>query len=300
MRDRMTVTRIPVGAWCDGPYAVVVDQYGDLWASLVHSGRIARVSAGAVAELIELGNPACRPSQLTVGPDDGIWCTRNGDDRIERVAGPTTPPGRHQCRRSVALPPGSGPYGITAGPDDALWFTAINAEAVGRLDLDGTVRMFELPHGGGMPSMITAGADGALWFTLNRTGAIGRIDLQETITVNALPDPGCGPVGITATSDGIWFVQILAARVAHLSYNGCLREFNLPERASRPHAITPAANGGCWLTLWGSNALAHVSADGHINVLDVLRDGDEPHGITTHGSTIWAALESGYLVGVDT
>jgi virginiamycin B lyase len=155
--------------------------------------------------------------------------------------------------------------------------------------------MVELPGTAGMPAMITRGPDDAMWFTLNRAGAIGRIDTAGTISVHPLPDPACGPVGITSDGSALWFTEIGAGRVGRMEPGGALQEFDLPDRSARPHAITPAPDGGCWLSLWGADAVGHLGRGGDTTVVE-LAYGDEPHGITVDPEgRVWVALESGFL-----
>jgi virginiamycin B lyase len=59
----------------------------------------------------------------------------------------------------------AGPYGITKGPDDAPWFTLNQANAIGRITLDGDVALHPLPTQAAAPVGIVCGGDGALWFT---------------------------------------------------------------------------------------------------------------------------------------
>jgi virginiamycin B lyase len=58
------------------------------------------------------------PRRIAVGPDDNLWFTEIGGDRIGRVpaAGRIT-----EFRKGIAR--GAAPNGITAGPEDNLWFT---------------------------------------------------------------------------------------------------------------------------------------------------------------------------------
>jgi virginiamycin B lyase len=292
MRDT-TITRTAVGEAGAGPYAVVVDAEGAAWTGLVHAGQVARLVPGEPVGLLDLGNPACRPSQQAVGPDGAVWVTRNGDDRIdriERVDGDLT-------HRSVEVPAGTGPYGIAAGPDGAVWFTGIVGDVVGRLAPDGTVSLAPLPEESGMPAMITAGPDGALWCTLNRNAALARVDPEgSTVTLHPLPDPECGPVGIAADGTALWFTEIGAGRVGRLVPGGDLREFDLPDRAARPHAVAPDGAGGCWVTLWAASALAHLDQAGRVTAVHELGAGEEPHGVAVApDGTVLVALESGYV-----
>ncbi|OZM79874.1 hypothetical protein [Pseudonocardia sp. MH-G8] len=288
------ITRTPVGAPGAGPYAVAVDALGVVWVTLVHAGQVARLEPGAPPALLDLGNVASRPYLLATGPDGAVWVTRGGDDRIDRIAADGS-------RESVAVPAGSGPYGITTGPDGAVWFTAIDADAVGRLAPDGTVSLTALPAGSGMPAMITTGPDGALWCTLNRNAALARVDPAGVITLHPLPDRECGPVGIAGDGTALWFAEIGAGRVGRLVPGDELQEFDLPDRAARPHAVTPDGAGGCWVTLWGRRALAHLDERGTVTAVHELGEGSEPHGVAVAADgAVLVALESGYVAALRT
>jgi virginiamycin B lyase len=283
------LTRIAVGEPGAGPYAVAVDAAGVAWITLVHSGQVARLSPAGPPELHDLGNPDSRPSLLALGPDGSAWVTRGGDDRIDRF---DRIGGTHR-----SFPVGGGPYGIALGPDGGVWFTAIGADAVGRLSPEGEVALMPVPGDSGMPAMITAGPDGAMWFTLNRGAALGRVDTAGEITLHPLPDPGCGPVGIAADADALWFAEIGAGRVGRLVPGEAPREFDLPDRAARPHAVAPDGAGGCWVTLWAASALAHLDERGTVTALHDLGEGEEPHGLAVApDGAVLVALESGHLV----
>jgi len=284
-------TRIRVGTPDDGPYALARDHRGRLWTSMVQSGRLARVDVDGPM-FIDLGNHDCRPTQLATAADGSLWCTRYGDDRLERVDPDTG------ARTTIALPVGTEPYGVTAGLDSTVWFTAIGSESVGRVDTDGTVSFVELSEPG-MPSMITRGADGGVWFTLHNLGAVARLDpATASIVVHRLADPQGGPVGITPTANGLWCPQIRAGRVAHIGWDGAVREFDLPDRKGQPHAAAATPDGGCWVTLWGSSGLVRLRPDGTAYAMEVLDPDDHPHGVLVDGDTVWVAADRGDLVGV--
>jgi virginiamycin B lyase len=76
------VRQVPLAAPGAGPYAVAVGPDGALWVTLVHAGQVARVNAGGVVVLHDLGAPDCRPCLIVAGPDEALWFTRSGDDRI--------------------------------------------------------------------------------------------------------------------------------------------------------------------------------------------------------------------------
>jgi streptogramin lyase len=74
----------------------------------------------------------------------------------------------------TGLDPASGPYGIVAGPDGALWCTLVHADAIARVDVEGSTTTFPLGPGLGRPSSIAVGPDGALWVALE-IGALARL-----------------------------------------------------------------------------------------------------------------------------
>ncbi|GAA4846548.1 virginiamycin B lyase [Actinomycetospora corticicola] len=279
--------RIAVGVPDDGPYALGLDPTGGVWASLVYSGRLARVGPDDEVTVHDLDAPGSRPSRFAATPDGSLWCTRTGDHRVERLVEGTW--------HGVDTGAGTGPYDVTAGPDGAAWFTAIEAEAVGRIDpATEEVTLHPLPIAG-MPAMITTGPDGALWCTLNRVGALARLDPASGFALTHLPDAGCGPVGIAADGDGLWFVEILAGRVGRLDLDGRLTEHDLPDRGAKPHDVVAVA-GGCVASLWGASGLARVTSDGSVHALDGFEPDDHPHGLLGRGDDLWVACDSGAVL----
>ena len=131
----------------------------------------------------------------------------------------------------------------------------------------GEIEEFPAP---GMPSMITDGPDGALWFTLNQGNAIGRIDTRRPRSPRAgsrRPTPArsgspppttarCGSRRSSPTSSG------------RIPEDGPIEELPLPE-GSKPHAVIAAQSDGVWVSLWGANAIAHVSGDGEFAQIDL-------------------------------
>jgi virginiamycin B lyase len=261
-----------------GPYAVTAGPDGALWVTLVHGERVARVTVDGDVTTFAAGP---RPSLITTGPDGALWFTRA--DAIARLT----------TQGEVTGFPVEQPYGIVAGPDGALWYTA--TDTVGRLALDGHRDELALPAGS-LPAMITAGPDGALWFTLNQANALGRVTTSGELTLRELPTRQAGPVGIAAThDDAIWFTELLAEQLGRVTEREPIQELPLP---GKPHAIIPAQADGVWVSLWGSNQVAHVSDEGEVATLDLPPD-SEPHGLAIGpDGALWVACEAGLLIRI--
>ena len=114
-----------------GPYGITAGPDGALWFTMVHHGRIGRITPAGDATSYQLEPASSGPSIITAGPDEALWFTEFRSHRIGRI----TTTGNIT---SFPLPtPDAGPFGIIAGPDDALWFTEANADRIGRITTDG-------------------------------------------------------------------------------------------------------------------------------------------------------------------
>ena len=167
---------------------------------------------------------------------------------------------------------------------------------VGRIDVDGEVSEEAVP--GGMPSMITTGPDNALWFTLNQANAIGRLDPRRGHAAQAADARRRVRSASPRThDDAVWFTAVLADKVGRIPMNEAMQELDLP---GKPHAVVADPSGGVWVSLWGADQIAHVSADGEVDTID-LPAGSEPHGLAIGpDGALWVALEAGFVMRLPT
>ncbi|MFI5735984.1 virginiamycin B lyase [Kribbella sp. NPDC051587] len=268
----------------EGPYGVAVVG-GDVWTTLVHAGAVVRLKAGTT-QRYELPENS-RPMVITPGTD-GVWFTRNGDDHVGHI---------DASGNVSAIAVQGSPYGICTGPDNALWCTLMSTDQVARVTVGGDVTTYPIGIDGGFPAMITATED-ELWFTVNQGNAIGRMTTAGVVTTYPLPTEGAGPVGISAGPSAVWFVEIMADQAGRINADGKIEEFPLPA-GSKPHAVVATADGGCWITLWGSGSLTRLDASGAVVSTHELGEGSEPHGLAVDADgSVWVALESGSLAHI--
>ena len=67
--------------------------------------------------------------------------------------------------------------------------------------------------------------------------------------------------------------------MGRISTDGDIREFALPDRTARPHAVIADPHDGCWFSQWGNSSIARVTADGHVREI-AFPAASEPHGLT--------------------
>lgn len=278
------------------PYAVAGDAAGHVWMTVLTPPGLARIDPAAAltddepwAGIVHEPLSAGQPMQLSIGSGSAVWYTRT-DDRLGR---------RDACGTHIVidLPPGAAPYGVAATPGGGAWFTAPGTNQLGRVTAEGTLTMIDLPVPQARAAMLTVDADGTAWAALNGAGALARIR-GDAIEIVELPDGPCAaaPVGVTASRAGIWYTDIARGRVGRIDSSDDLEEIRFADPACRPHAVAADLDGGCWVTLWGSGELAHVTPGGDVHVQKL--PGREPHGLWTSATHVWVAMESGSLVAV--
>src|SRR5438067_236131 len=92
------------------------------------------------------------PYQIAAGPDDNLWFTDLGGDRVGRITPGST---------ISEFPVNGSPQEITAGADGNLWFTEYEGSSIGRMTTRGQLTEFAVAN---KPTAITAGPDGNVWF----------------------------------------------------------------------------------------------------------------------------------------
>jgi virginiamycin B lyase len=195
-------------------------------------------------------------SGITTGPDNNLWFTNYGGNRIGRI----TPAGR--IDEFVVPTADSLPAGITSGPDGNIWFTEINGNRIGRITPTGEITEFPLPDPVSGPTGITAGPDGNLWFTEQSGSGVNRIGQITTTGVIAaefpIPTGSIQPRAITTGPDGnLWFTD--GRQVGRITPTGVVTLSPIPASEGLPLGITAGADGNIWFADQGSNQIGRIT-----------------------------------------
>src|SRR6516162_1882150 len=157
-----------------------------------------------------LATPSSSPTGITLGPDNNLWFTEIGTDKIARLNPTTGTVTEFDTPTTNSLP-----NGITTGPDGNLWFTEYHADKIGRITPAGNITEFPIPTPASGPSGITAGPYNDLWFTERNANKIGHITTAGVITSSdefPIPTADSFPTGITALAGNfgttmVWFTE---------------------------------------------------------------------------------------------
>lgn len=180
-----------------------------LWFAEANDYKIGRVTPEGAFKEFPLAS-GIDPQAIIAGPDGNLWFSTLNPDA--QYIGRITPAGE-ATEFLLAAGPTLMASALAVGSDGNIWFTASNrvqhADArIGRIDVQGSLTLYNLPTGNCEPSGITAGADGNLWFVESATDRIGRITTSGEITEYQLPSRASNLTSIVTGPDGtLWFAE---------------------------------------------------------------------------------------------
>ncbi|HEY2717235.1 MAG TPA: hypothetical protein VGI73_13530 [Solirubrobacterales bacterium] len=175
---------------------IAVGPFGNLWLSSNEEKLLRVTPTGATAEFAVGASPS---QGIVLGPDGALrFTSRGGALGRTKANGETS---------AVALPAGSEPAGLVAGPEGAIWVAESGAGAIARVEGNGNVSQYPLPHADSRPAAIAVGPDGNLWFTEEGAPRIGRITPGGTITEFAVPGTGGTRLIASGPAGDLWYSQ---------------------------------------------------------------------------------------------
>ena len=113
------------------------------------------------------------------------------------------------------------------------------------LTTNGEVRDFVLPTPNSGPTTLAIAPDGSVWFTLSAANAIGHLQADLSgYREFPLPHPDSSPRIIALGSDGnMWFSEHTGNRMARITPDGVITEWEIPTPDSQPRAISLGSDG---------------------------------------------------------
>jgi virginiamycin B lyase len=123
---------------------------------------------------------------------------------------------------------------------------------------------YPIPTKSSSPGGIALGSDGNLWFTEFAKSKIGQLDRAGQISETVTPSVKAGPLGI-ATGSGpnlnLWFTEYNVAKIGQITTSGPpFVEYDIPNTASRPFAITLGSDGHMWFTDRGTDSIWQIKS----------------------------------------
>ena len=148
------------------------------------------------------------------------------------------------------------PFWIAPGPDGNMWFTDTNSDRIGRITMNGHIRLFKAERGS-KPYTIVAGPDGNMWFTEWQMNKLGVMDTHGNF-IHKYPVANfeLSPYGIAVSPDGyLWFTGYnfeepsAIDTVGRMSTDGQFVElYQLNPCACEPLGVTAGPDGNMWIT----------------------------------------------------
>jgi streptogramin lyase len=262
------MTEYPVPTTNAEPMEGALGPDGNVWfAEYGPFGKLARITPDGHIDEFPVLTPDARLWSVVTGPDGNLWFTEFSHHAIGRMA----PDGSHVVEYTTPLTV-ANPADITVGPDNNIWFTEWGGDRIGRITITGTITEFPLTPFAG-PIGIVSGPDGNLWF-VESGGApagnkVGKMNTQgellaEYPTPTQITDTHkSGPVELTVGPDGnIWIVEGQGNKIASVTMDGQITEYDAPTPNSFPDGITTGPDGRLWF----------IEADGDkVGVIDLAR-----------------------------
>ncbi len=198
---------------------------------------------------------ACPPDDAPA-PPGGIENGGGGGvfaGQITDAGGPPSPLplAQHQFSTSAVS---AGVRAIAQAQDGTVWFIEPDANRLVSIsdDASGTMHQYDVPTAGAGISSIAA-------------------DLSH-----------CTPTGCAG---GMWFTELNANQVGHVSPDGSMSEYPLPTAQARPSAIASDLTGGAWFTEPGADRIGRVAAAGQVIEYQLPTRGVEPIAIAADDDT---------------
>ena len=176
--------------------------------------------------------------------------------------------------------------------------------AAARVELKGTLRVWDAPVPGSLPHDSAVDAKGNVWFTLQETGQLARFNPDtHDWKVYKVPTDNSGPHGLVFDVLGdLWFTENYSGKIGRLDpKSGAIVEFT-PSLAKDPHTPVIGPDGAVWFTAQEANVIGRLDIEtGKIAEYGVPTQDAHPYGMVSadDGGLWFCELSGGKLGRVD-
>lgn len=207
--------------------------------------------------------------------------------------------------------PDSFPGILAIDSEDNVWFTMGGGgfagieipprNLIGRLTLDGDIKIYSVPTQASGPSGIVVSPDGMVFTTELFGNKIARIDpLKHVIEEHPAPTPDSWPTGLALDGEGnLWFNETKGNKIGCLSRSGNITEFPVPTPGSRSTGLAVDPQGNVWIAEREGNKIGCLRRDGTFLEFSIPTPQAKPTGLTLDSQgRVWFAERQGNKIGV--
>jgi virginiamycin B lyase len=152
-----------------GPYGVVVNTDGIVWATLQSNSKLVSIEPNGRIATIDLPRAGAVPTDIAIAADGALWFLQFRGNRVGRFKDGTF--SEFEVGEQIA-----GLSGLAVAGDGAVWFGMVRQSSLGRLR-DGRLVTFRLPRDGARPYSLAVDPDGNIWYA-DISGYVGMLPVR--------------------------------------------------------------------------------------------------------------------------
>lgn len=217
---------VPTAA--SGPFGIVTGTDSFLYFTEQAGSKIGQLTTGGSFKELATTTASAGPAGIIVGPDNHLWFAESSAGKIGTFATFLA-----SSLTEHAVPwAGSTPLMLArGGPFGSIYFTDPGANAIGRINTDGTFAgPYAIPTAGAGAYAIATDQFGNEWFTESNASKVGVLNTATNVITEYALSANAHPADIVFATDGaVWFAENIAggAKLGRITSNGAYTEYAL-------------------------------------------------------------------------